>query len=1451
MATVREGITSELTRFKIMSDTAQTDRTRLYFEALERSLSHLYDLKTVDFSAYSQLISNLPGDLACKLRLVPDEHLSARLSHLMEIYKACVKESYFSFSNNLSIVSIEGSNSNLMFDADLILLCDDTKTMYIIDFTSSNNPDVLFEKKSKIEANITANSLKHTKAVVQKFISTNIAVDIDLTFVSSEPGTEGLKIIDSFCNFKDYERVVLNSTMKRVYDLTNTTLATLEYKSAPGDYKEKDFTSDFIDRAERIVKTQQDLDSLNFLIDSSNVDEGYFPYMKSLAKIAKNSRVFQKLTHLKPSETFEPRDLQSNLSSLASNPFCRALHAATLSDNVVALDDSDNIEFLSDFPCAKSDDVIPSSLLYKVCIKYKAGHVFEIKHNANYMEENLRRVVLNTGDAKDKSYKVMTDESDEDLVRRYITDAIMDYSQDIDSGTQLMASSPKDNIWKKIMTISALASNDLDNFGRSTTAMLDHVVDFIDKLQIGGSIAHYYEVCKTILASLKVSPSNNEYYVGVNGPYKSLTIVKMSSTLDSFSKTNYSVIYEPVGRSKMDCYRLKGSFCGDTFQTNYYSIDPNLLSYFLKLPFTAVSLATWEIENNMENGAIQENAAPRIIIDSFIHSLVNRDHFAQAASQIRYFYMSSIGYGGSSADITDKVDTLFIHHSWEALYIMRSFKVAACLSSISTMKRLSNIEDPNTRELAVVFPHTTFPSKSFSQTISSMYLSNVFNKFRAFHEVSEAICYMSIVEEIGIYNSRVSKDVNAVSGISPIMSSEFKKGPVYMKDYIFSEQFIQDEVEFNVNLAKIKSNRYSGSMSYMIGATISNSLVGSGIVDSIYARLSCAPIEATTMKGSMDVGESTKEPQGMRAASTMLENLIRVHGKDPRLTNKNVLGAATLFDEMSKTDKSMSIFSSVMRQVCSEHDPYRYRIIEKDQIGHREVSVLNHNFRLGGLFVETISRELSRSVGDVDVVHNPNKDKIVEDAIKDSFKSSTDGEMAYCYDNSDQKRWGPNHNMNFFAYMMYGMLFSDPGLVRLVLVIFDKTFDKRAKFPEQLIKMYMIKGVKKSESGPISEFFEKCGPMMDNQIFELHVPQGMCQGIYHDTSSVCHAIKSKAMTDVCYQMSTNIRLKCFTTSDDAETIIGIKYNSDRIDEVKKVHVAGLRVGNLFNIVRSNPKSAFNFLIAELNSIFYKRGVMATPSLKQRISKIDVGFGINHIEDYLTSMSASANYLAQGGSYMGTYILTILNFTLHTEQWLRWKMAKSDYYYRPVEMGGFPVIEPLSTIISGGSSNLYMRACAMMSAENYSRLLVNTLLCPPERLSLADFTRSGSEQTKKSFADDNVTVYKGTGPFGLFSTVRTDRQLSMFERRHGISKWMVPDSFASLDRNSPSAKDFLFAIFRNTSVSTLDTNLGVNSFFIRFAEPWVSYYRKCFKVRVVPFCVTTRWSWLKDIPSGHD
>jgi hypothetical protein len=1409
----------------------ELDSTENYIASIDRAFDGIYGITELDNKKYSEFIANLPSDLACRLRLVPDSDLIRRMSHLYGIYRKIISGEAINGISKYSIVSVEGSNPYIPFDCDLVIYDEQYSNLWFLDFTTSRSASLKVKKTSVLQSNLNLNKFNRAYCSVVNVELMRLPVNINFVYTSKEPGTWGLKLSDHIMSQEPDMRSAIIENCKAVYRNVNEELANQDNSNPPGDYKDLNIPSHFIDKSAMILPTQSDRDSLRLLRELHDFDPKEFPYYKGLQDLCLNSQKLKKIINIEGAVVSESRDLTTSLAKLADDWLCKALHAATLTENVVGMDENNNVDILKEFPVGKNQETLPVSSVYKVCIQQKKEHVFTIKFNPNYMEENLRRFLMHDVELKDKMWarEWRSKGGKDDMVEDFLSESLDSMRSDVSYFSSPSLEDPRDSIWKKVWTISALSSNDLENFGRSTHSLLESFIGVVSKSYLGSCMAHDYEIMKSILASLKVSPSDSSYYIGVNGAYNSVTITKMSSTLDSFSKTNYCVIFKPERNTQGDNTRMNYANMCSVYRTKFYSIDPNQLSYGIRLPYVYLSFATWELENNMESGAIQNGVVLQTMIDAAFHCSINRDQFAQAAEQIRYFYMSAIGYGGSAAAIVEKTTFMGVKYNWEFLYLLRSFKVGAALTVLSSAKQLRLIEDRKTRELQVAFPHTHYPCKTFNQTVSSMYSCNIFNKFRAFHEVSEAMCYNGIMEEGVIYRNRIDEDFEAVSGLSSALLHWIKIGGQSLNNFLTSTDFITSESSLCERLATTKSKRYCGAAAYMIGATASNAIVSSSVIDSIYNNLNKCPIEACTMRGSMDIGESTKKAQGIRAASAVLEELMRQEGHDPKTVNKSLWGATNLFDSMQASRHSFSIFSNALLQFFNSFITYRYRIVQKDQKGHREISVLNIMFRLGALFVETIFRELSSAVSDVEVVHNPNKDKIVEDAIKESFDEDKKRKGIYAYDNADQKRWGPNHNMNFFSFVTVAMLNDSPGLGRMIMRIFDLTFDKRAKFPESLINLTLDKGVVKSNSVPIQEFINQNLECMNNKIFEKVVAFGMCQGIYHDTSSVVHAIKVKAKNQCLNLIANDVSVRSFTTSDDAHEIYFFPKSMNAIETVKISHSLSLKIGNLFNIVRSNPKSAFNFHIAELNSIFYKAGIMATPSLKQRIAKIDVGMGINPVEDFMSACAAGSNYLSSGGSYMGACIVTVLNFTLHTEQWLRWDFVKSDHYYKPVELGGFPVIEPVSTIISGGISNMFMRVSPIMNAEAYARLCCNTLLCPPEASSLSDFIRSGSEAARKSYSDDDVTIFRGAGPLGMFQKVRTDKKLSQFERKHGISKWEIPDSFISLNRSSPISSNFVFTLYRSTSVHTLDTSLGVNSFFIRFAEPWISHKRKCYKL----------------------
>jgi len=1401
----------------------------LYTERLPKAAALIKPGKAIGMEEYKEILNTLPLDMSARLRLVPDEGLPSRLAHMVEVARLITERPAVGGITDYIIISAEGSNNLIGFDCDLVIEDSQSSRRVYIDVTSSTDPDVVKKKQGVLDGNIRSREIVNSEGVVWVFRPVVPVCNIQISFQSSEPGTKGLVLMDMLSTHGAGHRKVFIDKCKQVYGNVVRELAQSDVGEAPGDYKEYNLPHGLVDDSVREVSRQSVQCSINLLKNLEAADSSHFPYHSGLKTLIQNSNKIKAAVNLAPSELLSTKDLVANLESLSDDWLCHALYSAMLTDNVVVVDDTHDTAIVEDFPARENKVHLPTQGKYLAAIKYEGKHVFTVYVKRGALGSKFDRASNREQNRDNKKWFTGAGAITDEMVDTYYKEVEESEVAFNNSMIAPLLEASRETIWNKMLTISALASNDLENMGRSTLSMFDSLVTALSSCQLGGALSHDYEVCKTVVASLKTSPSNSQYYVGVNGPYRSVTMVKMCSTLDSFSTTSYCVIYKPVSAHNNLLHKFKVASGTSVVRTEFYTHNPNTLSYGLRLPYIVASHASWEIENNLESGAIQGKDLTMIMLDSAKQALVNKDTFAQAAEQTRYFYMSAIGYGGSAAAMIDKANFIPSSRFWEPLFVLRMFKMGAALTVISSASKLQTLEDPNTGELAVCFPHSNMVSKSFSGSVSSMYICNIYNKFRAFHEVSEAICYNSILEEREIYKSRVRDDVESVSGLRKDMMMAVSKGWPSTLDEIMSQSFVQKEVEFALRIARVKQERYCGSCTFMVGASATHVGVGSSMIDTMYMKLNEAPVDLINMRGGMASGEPSTDHQGIRSATSLLEEIVSSHDATSQSVSSSPFSAMMFFETIKDRMQSFSIFSCVMAQLVCGYVMYAYRIIQKDQKGHREISAMNFAFRVGALFVETIADCLSTAIDDTDVIGRSDKDKYIEDVLVEGFDLKKKAGGTCFFDNSDQKRWGPNHNMNFFAYVLFPMLVRDMGLFRMCLKVFDSTFSKRAKFPESLIDLVVKKGVTASKSKPIDQFVKRCKPLIDNNVTYTIMAAGMCQGVFGRLSSLVHSVNVLTRVHIMKLYEPRVSVRFLVTSDDALGRTMVPSDVNRLDTVRLQHVTGLKVGSLTNIVRGGAKSSFSFVIGELNSIFVKRGRMATPSLKQRIAKLDVGQGLDPVQDYMSALGGAANYLSSGGSYMGSYIVSVLNLTMHTEQWLRWGLANSDHYYKPVELGGFPVVEPISCVLSGGLSNLFMRSRRILNERAYAKLVTATLLCEPVEVTLSDFLRNTSEGERVAIKLNDVVLHKSSGPLGVVQLVRTDKKLSQFERRHKVSKWPIPPEFVGLERRSNYAGDLIHTIFRTTSVSTAGVEDSVNSFFIRFAEPWVAMNRKCYKV----------------------
>nr|UYL95517.1 MAG: RNA-dependent RNA-polymerase [Heihe tick virus 1] len=1376
------------------------------------------------------LVKIMGSGMPTKLRLSPDKSVISRIEHLYAVV-SCASGITPIHSKQI-ILSFEGMSTFYNFDCDLVL--EINGKVVLIDFTSSKNEAVIEYKNSVLTSKSLHPSLsgKNVTTMVKGFdyvgftYKNNTVVDDTLMKM---PEARSLKLLETVCSAPPARREAFIENCKSV--LNHAINQIVESDPDIKSYNPPKSSSEKVKNAVTSTSSNNVYDTINFL--SSSFKKTYDPFIDTLRKLTAQADDIKK-PFIAPCADIDlaKGDVKGTLEVLKDDLLAKVLLASINMPNCVSnVDKKGVISYTVGFEASRTNKRILSPMTnHFISARHIRGHYFEILFSYDAMDKFMRRVYCGERFKETLPPKGATVSMDSVLSK------ISQQEHELNDLSSLLNKRLKQEshstIWDKLLSISRLARSDLGNVGTVATNLINSTSFSLSRTLGGAMVSHFYEIVKTYAASIKNSHKGETYYVGKNGPYASVTIAKMSATQDSFDRGHYCTISKSTAQdSGLSACGSPASVTGKITRTKFRTFDTNDLSYLLRLPFYVASLLSWDIENSITKGRINTSDIPEKLTSSILHCLVNRDLFAQASQQVRYLYMSSIGYGATTADIVKKIDFINPRSTWEYVYLTRMIKMGLALSIVRDNGAMSEIVLEG--DINACFPHSSKPITQFSQVVSSMYYCNIFNKFRAFHEVSEAFCYNDLDEEDKIYKKSLKNSPLFLAG----HSSETDKN-IFDITYLTSSSFVENEKSHVDELLSSGVGRFRFSMACVVAASNGKLKCSDDIVRSLYDSVSVSPIEACTMRGSMDDKKPNDKNQGVRAATAILEELVKKYDEDPGVLNKNPWLSQMFINTIVEKGGDASIYTLVFDQLCNESVEYFYRIVQKDQVGNREISVLNAVFRIGALFVENISKTLSNVVKDVDLLENPDKDYVFEKSIQSHVVKAKDDII--CYDNSDQRRWGPNHLLSSFCAMFLGSISSEPGLVKLIIHVASKVIMKKAKFPESLIHLFKNmtesgaskitrEGLDNSHgSETLKEFYKNHSNDLFNNVFSKLLSWGMCQGIFHATSSVYHAIMCKIVEDiVTRRYADKVKIKSFCTSDDSSRIIVIDPSLKQVEVIKVIHNIIRKTGIIFNIIRNEAKSAFNFHIAEFNSTFFKKGVMATPTIKQRISKIDVGAGQNHVEDYMAALSSAANYFTIGGSYAGAITLSLINITLHTEQWNRWEtVLKPDQYFKPVELGGFPVIEPFSTCLAGAVSNLYLRASAYVSEEEYARVFSTIITENPDEVRLSDYYR-----VPKSLSEDanSIKIFKNTGALGIYSLVRTDKKLSQFEKRHGLSKWNLPESFITLKRQSSDPKHFLYQIYKNGCMSLFSESQGVNSFYKRFTDPWLSRERVCVKI----------------------
>lgn len=373
----------------------------------------------------------------------------------------------------------------------------------------------------------------------------------------------------------------------------------------------------------------------------------------------------------------------------------------------------------------------------------------------------------------------------------------------------------------------------------------------------------------------------------------------------------------------------------------------------------------------------------------------------------------------------------------------------------------------------------------------------------------------------------------------------------------------------------------------------------------------------------------------------------------------------------------------------------------KDQIGDREIAVLNASLRVVAYHIESYGRhirEVEHKCGDwVNLIECPDKDEVVTKLFNKYNKARTenkdspdDAKHFTFFDNADCSKWGPGHLMSVF-YLHLSMRMVCPDASHRMMLMLKSFSNKCIKMPDKLYwAVVSEKGLRggKSFEYELSKKLETLPSNIVNIKKQLLLDHfGMFQGILGCTSSVVGSdalrlsreISTRELSE--YQLSMG--LAC--TSDDYCRPFSFVYKkSSRLTIVYKSVSMVLRflvsavtqIGADHSILRNQEKSTISEVVMEFNSVFMESDGVYTPDVKMRVSYVDYGNSYEPFDNYMRCLRQAESYQKQEVSIVGAQWVLLCNLWLGLIQNQNASVLMKHGINAtkiPLELGGIPSV----------------------------------------------------------------------------------------------------------------------------------------------------------------------------------
>jgi len=410
------------------------------------------------------------------------------------------------------------------------------------------------------------------------------------------------------------------------------------------------------------------------------------------------------------------------------------------------------------------------------------------------------------------------------------------------------------------------------------------------------------------------------------------------------------------------------------------------------------------------------------------------------------------------------------------------------------------------------------------------------------------------------------------------------------------------------------------------------------------------------------------------------------------------------------------------------------KMVHKDQIGPREIAVLNTHLRVICKVLEDDARKIEaveHALGDTtNLIDRSKKKELVMTSYRHHKKKVIEGNLDEVFDSADNSQWGPS----IIAWSMYitlGMRTTNQSKRLIQRACLESFSNKVIKIPDVLFQSYKPSLAEeyrqnKTQDSSYSNSVHQCYSDMEEweflgvgdlkkQIFES--PEGMFMGTLGSTSSVFHSdamrLSSSLIEDIMSFMS--VEIVNHATSDDSGRLVnytkpdqvpdfpltrGFARGSHHRKLIEVLNGVHLLILNSVGIKRNEVKSFFSKFLFEFNSVFFTIQGMFEPTIKSRLAYVDYSHDHDLYLSALKSVNQAQEFQRNNGGVIGAYWVHLINNLLHVKQFqLESFLFKhpNEIHVTPLELGG--LVQP--DCARQLSYNLLARLW-----KNYSQALTN-------------------------------------------------------------------------------------------------------------------------------------------------